>query len=185
VQAGREVALQLLVPKALVFHAPALAVHAQAIGPVVRPAQAKQFRKDFAQAIPSLTRIAGLIEQRFGDAGKFGSQNGGQAMTDFQLISLVIEIVGALDEAAHEVAGVLVALPFAKAALSPLAEVLLVERPAREIGFEDLLDFGQGIEPFDQSCSIRAILKAAIKLTTKDLRQPRNFSSSSHNFILL
>src|SRR5260370_32667987 len=71
-------------------------------------------------------------------------------------------------------------LPVAIAAVFPSGQVLLYDGTAAEFVLEDLVDLGQGIEPFDQGRSIFAIPKAAVKLVTKFMGQTGDFSGATH-----
>jgi hypothetical protein len=66
-----------------------------------------------------------------------------------------------------------------------LGEVVLGNRVAVEFGFEDGLDFGQAVEPFDQRLGLLAIEDALVKFGADIGGQPRYFSVSRHGFPLL
>jgi hypothetical protein len=71
-------------------------------------------------------------------------------------------------------------LPVEVATGFPIGQVLLVKRASVKVGGQDLLNFGQGVEPSDQSPAGLAIVQALIELVADFAMETGNFSGAGH-----
>ncbi len=74
----------------------------------------------------------------------------------------------------------LVRLPVAEAAEFPFREVLLGYGASGELGREDGLDFGEGIEPREKVFEFLAVMEAAVELLTDEVGEAGDFAGASH-----
>src|SRR6266566_3882011 len=81
-------------------------------------------------------------------------------------------------ELLNEIESVLAYEPVAVAAMPPLGEVDFVEGPPVEAGGEHGLDFGDGVEPFEDGVGLFAVVEAAIELLTYVVREAGDFSGA-------
>ncbi|MGO8679047.1 MAG: hypothetical protein ACLQVX_24675, partial [Limisphaerales bacterium] len=88
----------------------------------------------------------------------------------------LIEVIGLFGELAGQGTGFLLAQPFRVAALLPFGEILFVDGAAAEMLFEDVLNGGQAIEPFDQFFALFAVFDAAAQVVADAFWQPGDFS---------
>ena len=90
------------------------------------------------------------------------------------------EVVGFLGDLGGPVAGVFVAQPILEPALAPLAEVVLGDGASVEIVLEDFFDFGEGVEPGDETGADFAVGEAAVELIADEARETGDFADSGH-----
>jgi len=76
--------------------------------------------------------------------------------------------------------GIVTDLPVAKTALVPFGEICRDDSVAVEVGFEDGLDFGQGVEPLEEGFTLFTVLHTAIELFTDFVRETSDFSGAGH-----
>ncbi len=79
-------------------------------------------------------------------------------------------------EEGSEVEGVLAHLPGAEAELGPFMEVLPGDELAGEVVGEDGLDFGEGVEPGEESFAGFAVVEAAVELVADGFGEAGNFA---------
>src|SRR5207249_2271073 len=91
-------------------------------------------------------------------------------------------LVRLVEELACQRAGFLMPQPVLIAALFPLAEVLLGNRPAAELLRDKLLHNPQAVEPLDDFLSLLAILQTLVEQVAGAMRQPRDFAGAGHCF---
>ena len=75
---------------------------------------------------------------------------------------------------------VVAGLPFGEAALSPLREVLRNDGVSVEEVVEDLLDFGEGVEPLDERDAGDVAFEAVVEFLADFVREAGDFSVSGH-----
>src|SRR6266566_8918814 len=81
-------------------------------------------------------------------------------------------------ELLNEIESVLAYEPVAVAAMPPLGEVDFVEGPPVEAGGKHGLDFGDGVEPFEDGVGLFAVVEAAIELLTDVVGEAGDFSGA-------
>ena len=81
-------------------------------------------------------------------------------------------------EALNEIQSVLADEPVAVAAMAPLGQVDFVEGATVEAGGKHGLDFGDGVEPFEDGVGLLAVVESAIELFTDVVREVGDFSGA-------
>jgi len=81
-------------------------------------------------------------------------------------------------ELLNEIESVLAYEPVAVAAMPPLGQVDFVEGAPVEAGGKHGLDFGDGVEPFEDGVGLFAVVEAAIELLTDVVREAGDFSGA-------
>jgi hypothetical protein len=120
-------------------------------------------------------RAEGPFGEGDGEAGgeELGGAVGHEADGFFEVAGEVVGFAGALKE-------VVAGLPFGEAALSPLRKILGNDGVSVEEVAEDLLDFGEGVEPLDEGDAGDVAFEAVIEFLADFVREAGDFSVSCH-----
>jgi hypothetical protein len=178
--AGRELVLFVL-EELKFFGGPALVVNVLAFFGEVAAAQAGELAGQLEEG----GELGGVVGRAGGELlkgaaqgdGERGGEDGGEGVV---LAGDLLEAGGFLADGAEPGAGLLVAEPVGIAALFPVAEVGFVDGAAAEVGGEDGLDFGEGVEPGDEGRGRLAVVEAGVELVTEGLREAGDFAGAGH-----
>jgi len=157
----------------------ALALDLGALAGLFEAAVADEVAHGFAKTLQLVAELPGHLALRlFKDGGVAGDQgrfyvigNAGSQADKFLAVSLKI---------LHIAQPLAVGLPVKKAALLPLGEVDLVDGVSFEISFKDFFDFGEGVEPGDESDAGFAIIEAAVEFFAEVAGEAGDFTVESH-----
>src|SRR6266446_1134035 len=149
----------------------------QAFGGQFGAAEAGNVGAKLAQPSPFGGRVLLVGDERFGRGGvvegdpmsESGADGIGQGLMAEGLF--IIEVL-------NEIESVLADEPVAVAAMAPLGQVDFVEGASVEAGGEHGLDFGDGVEPFEDGVGLFAVVEAAIELLTEVVRESGDFSGA-------
>ncbi len=140
----------------------------QAFGSQFGTAEAGNVGAKLAQASPFGGRVLLIGDERFGGGGVVEGDPMSEPGADGIAQGLVAEGPFII-ELLNEIESVLAYEPVAVAAMPPLGQVDFVEGAPVEAGGEDGLDFGDGVEPFEDGVGLFAVVEAAIELLARRL----------------
>lgn len=90
------------------------------------------------------------------------------------------DVGGAGGEVAEEGEEFLMGLPCAESGAAPVAEVLLIDRGAVEIGGQDFLDLGEAVEPIGEGGAGDVAVHAAVDFVAERRGELGDFAGSAH-----
>ena len=149
----------------------------QAFGGQFGAAEAGDIGAKLAQASPFVGRVWFIGDEGFGGSGVVEGDPMSQPGADGIAQGLVAEGLFII-ELLNEIRSVLADEPVAVAAMAPLGQVDFVEGASVEAGGEHGLDFGDGVEPFEDGVGLFAVVEAAIELLTDVVREACDFSGA-------
>ena len=149
----------------------------QAFGGQFGAAQAGNVGAKLAQPSPFGGRVLLVGDERFGGGGVVEGDPMSEPGADGIAQGLVAEGLFII-EVLNEIESVLADEPVAVAAMTPLGEVDFVEGAPVEAGGEHGLDFGDGVEPFEDGVGLFAVVEAAIELLTDVVGEAGDFSGA-------
>ena len=92
----------------------------QDLGSVVTVAEAGELGEDFAEALPAVLGVGGMVKEAAGGEGKAGGSQGGEIFGERGAGGVGADGVGILGDFGYGKAGLLEGLPISKAALFPM-----------------------------------------------------------------
>jgi len=149
----------------------------QAFGGQFGAAEAGNVGAKLAQPSPFGGRVLLIGDERFGGSGLVEGDPMSEPGADGIAQGLVAEGLFIV-EVLNEIQSVLADEPVAVAAMTPLGEVDFVEGAPVEADGERGLDFGDGVEPFENGVGLFAVVEAAIELLTDVVREAGDFSGA-------
>lgn len=143
---------------------------------LVTTEDADDFADGFAETAGAITRVFGFvgIGAREGN-GILVQESCGKRFGQFGGIT-----VGVLNVNASFLMG----LPVVKAALLPFSEIGGADRLRVEMGFKDIFDFGDVVEPIDEGDAWFAIVEALVEFVANVAWETGDFTSAGHELVV-
>ena len=150
---------------------------------VVRAPQAVQLGEDSRQPGKMLLRVEVLGQQPLGRLHELDGEHIAVMVAQGIGADRPVQFLGMLHQAPAQFEAILVLDPVLVAALHPLGEVGLFDGLTVEVGLEDGLDFGEGVEPVHQYLADFAVAEAVVEFFAELVGEAGNFSGAHGELI--
>lgn len=161
---------------------PFLAGEFGAVGAGFFAAQLGESGDELSDSIGALGCIGGLLKVAK-DLGEFGHEDDGELAVQVGGSGAVGNFFGLFLHLANGGEALLLGEPVQIAAFFPFGEVLFTDGVAVEFVLDEMLDFGEGIEPADEGGAFLAIFQALVELVADGFGEASDFAGASHKIV--
>jgi hypothetical protein len=158
-------------------------VEFEACGFVVAAAKLDDVVAEDAEGAEFAGELLGIVAVPCGELGGVAPDEDGGEVIGEGAIGGGGEFGGVRGKLGGAVDGVLMGEPLWVAALFPLIEVLLCDGMAVVIAVKDGADFGEGVEPLDETTAFFAVTETAIELGADFAREAGDFTGAGHGIL--